>query len=224
MANISLLRRAIAEFFATAFVMIVLMGSSIQAEAASQDVGVVMLMVWFSLMCGLVLVLFVFGPISGAYLNPVVTWVKVYKKQIKVLDASFYTVAQILGAIIGTIAANVMFNQPAIQFATHTRASTGELIGEFISTAGLIALVLHLADRGAGRWAWAAVPAWIGTAFLFTSSTCFANPAVTIGRIFSSSGAGIEASSVAGFIAVQLIAGIFGIWFAALLRPRSIEA
>lgn len=218
MAHISLVRRAIAEFFATAFLLSVVIGANLQAEAMTKDVGVVMLIVWFSLMCALILLIFVFSPISGAHLNPVVTWVMVFKRHIKTMDAVVYTVAQILGGIAGSIVANLMFNTPAIQYASHVRNSPGELIGEFISTAGLIAIILLLSDRGLSKWAWAVVPAWIGTTFLFTSSTCFANPAVTIGRIFSYTGAGIEANSVLPFIFVQFVAGAIGIWIAKLLR------
>ncbi len=222
MANISLLRRAIAEFFATAFLMMALIGSTLQAEASTNNNGVAMLMVWFSLLCALSLLIFVFSPISGAHLNPVVTWVMAFKRQIKTFDAVVYILAQIIGAIAGTIMANLMFNTPAIQFATHVRNTPGELIGEFISTAGLIAIILLLNDRGLSKWAWVVIPTWIGSAFLFTSSTCFANPAVTISRIFSYTGAGIEANSVLPFILVQFVAGAIGIWIAKLLRVNPV--
>jgi arsenate reductase len=218
MAHISLLRRGLAEFFATAFIMTVLIGSTIQGEALTKDSGVTFQIVWLAFLCGLALAIFIFGPVSGAHLNPVVTWVMRLKGHIKTSEALAYSAFQIAGAISGSIIANLMFNLAPVQFATHLRSTPGELIGEFISTSGLVAVILVMNDRGAARWSWAAVTAWIGTAFLFTSSTCFANPAVTIGRIFSGSGAGIEASSVPAFIAVQIAAGALGIWIAKLLR------
>lgn len=224
MTHLSLLRRSIAEFFAAALVMAVLIGSSLQAQSVSQDVGVVMLFVWLSLMCALMVTIFVFAPISGAHFNPVVSWVMVFKKNLSVGDALVYTIAQIAGAISGTLLANLMYAGPAIQFSNRVRSTPGELLGELISTAGLIALILVLGDRGLGKWSWAAVTGWIGSCFLFTASTCFANPAVTIARIFSGSGAGIAAESVLPFIAVQLVAGGLGIWIAKLLRVQTVKA
>lgn len=203
--------KAAVEFFGTATLVCVVVGSGIMGTNLSHDLGIALLINTISTIFALALLIFTLGPISGAHFNPAVTLVMVATKQQKPTDALAYIPAQIAGAIVGSLLANLMYDLPAAQISTHARVSTGTLIGEVISTAGLIAVIGILSRRGQGHLIAVAVAAWIGSAYFFTSSTSFANPAVTIGRIFSNTFAGIAPESVAPFIAAQLVGAALGI-------------
>ena len=145
---------------------------------------------------GLAVLILLFGPVSGAHFNPVVTaadWLLGRRAGtgISANHAAAYTVAQVAGGVTGAVLANVMFDLRAFQIATKDRMSTGHLVGEVVATAGLIALIFALARSGRAALSAAAVGAYIGAAYWFTSSTAFANPAVTVGRMFSDTFAGI---------------------------------
>ncbi|MEO0027318.1 MAG: hypothetical protein RL716_649 [Actinomycetota bacterium] len=204
------LKRSIAEFFGTALLVCVVVGSGIMGTSLSGDAGVALVINALSTVFALALLIFVVGPISGAHFNPVVTLVEAFSRNIKDVDLLAYIPAQILGAVAGSITANAMFNQSAIQISTHDRANSGALIGEVIATAGLIALIGILSKRGQGSAIPVAVAGWIGSAYFFTSSTSFANPAVTIGRVFSDTFAGIAPGSVLPFVAAQLVGAALG--------------
>jgi arsenate reductase len=158
----------------------------------------------------LVLLILIIGPISGAHFNPVVSLVELFNRSIGASKALAFILAQVLGAIAGAVVANLMFDLQAVQISTHERVTSGTLIGEVIATAGLIALIGILSARGQGKVIPVAVAAWIGSAYFFTSSTSFANPAVTVGRIFSDTFAGIDPSSVLPFIGAQLVGAAIG--------------
>jgi glycerol uptake facilitator-like aquaporin len=203
--------KAVAEFSGTALLVSVVVGSGIMGTNLSQDAGVALLINAFSTIFSLALLILVLGPISGAHFNPAVSVVQLFSRQQPIAETLTYIVAQIAGAISGAILANAMFDLPAIQFSTHDRVSSGMLIGEFVATAGLVALIGILSSRDQGKYISVAVAAWIGSAYFFTSSTSFANPAVTIGRVFTDTFAGISAASVLPFIAAQLVGAAIGL-------------
>ena len=207
----NLLGKTVAEFFGTATLVCVVVGSGIMGTNLSHDLGIALLINTISTIFALALLILTLGPISGAHFNPAVTLVMVVTKQQKPTDALAYIPAQIAGAIVGSLLANLMYDLPAAQISTHARVSTGTLIGELLATAGLIAVIGILSRRGQSHLIAVAVAAWIGSAYFFTSSTSFANPAVTLGRIFSNTFAGIAPESVVPFIAAQLVGAALGI-------------
>ena len=165
---------------------------------------------------GLAVLMLLFGPVSGAHFNPVVTvadWL-LGRRTAGGIDgktALSYATVQTLGGIVGAVLANVMFDRAALEISTKNRLTPGHLVGEAIATAGLIALIFALTRTGRGALSAAAVGAYIGAAYWFTSSTSFANPAVTVGRIFSDSFAGIAPAAAAGFIAAQFAGALVGL-------------
>ena len=177
----------------------------------SNDPGIALLINAFSTIFALALLILLIAPISGAHFNPAVSLVQVLRREMNATEFLSFITAQIAGAIAGAIIANVMYDLPAIQISTHERVSTGTLIGEVIATAGLITVIFVLVARSQDKWIPVAVAAWIGSAYFFTSSTSFANPAVTIGRVFSDTFAGINPSSVLPFIIAQLIGAMLGV-------------
>lgn len=213
-----LARRLGAEFLGTALLVAVVVGSGIAAQRLSpNDVGLQLLENSIATAFGLTVLILMFGPISGAHFNPVVSaadWLlgrlgraKGANRSggLRGVDVAAYTVAQVLGGIAGAELANLMYRVPLGELATTDRTGTHLLIGEVTATAGLIVLIFALARTGRGALAAPAVGAYIGAAYWFTSSTSFANPAVTIGRVFSDTFAGIAPGSVAGFVAAQLV-------------------
>lgn len=155
----------------------------------------------------LVVLILVFGPISGAHFNPAVTLAFVIRKEISKSDAVFYVGAQIIGGIIGVFIAHMMFENPLIDPSTHARTGTSQWISEFVATFGLVATILGCLKSRTGAIPYA-VGLYITAAYWFTSSTSFANPAVTIARGFSNTFAGINPAHVPAFIAVQLLAAV----------------
>lgn len=203
-------RLALAEFFGTLVLVATVVGSGIMGTQMSSDPGVALLINTLSTIFVLALLILILGPISGAHFNPAVTlvlWAKKLQPGTQVLP---YVVAQIAGAIGGAILANVMFDQAPIQIATTERVSPGLFLGEIVATAGLLVVILVLIARDQARFVPIAVAAWIGSAYFFTSSTSFANPAVTIGRVFSDSFAGISPASIGPFVLAQLIGAALG--------------
>ena len=202
--------RALAEFVGTGLLVCVVVGSGIMGANLSSDVGVALIINALSTIFALALLIAVIGPISGAHFNPAVSLVNVLSRLQPAREAGVYIVAQTAGAIVGAILANVMFDLPAFQFSTHDRVSPGMLIGEVVATAGLIAIIGILSARKQTAIIPVAVAAWIGSAYFFTSSTSFANPAVTVGRMFTDTFAGIAPESVLLYIAAQLVGAIIG--------------
>lgn len=220
----SLSRRLLAEFLGTALLVAVVVGSGIAAQQLSpDDVGLQLLENSMATVFGLTVLILWFGPISGAHFNPVVSIADWFLGRragtgLSVADVAAYSVAQIGGAIGGSVLANVMF-ETGTELSTHHRASSGHLVGEVVATAGLVALIFALVRTERGAIAAPAVGAYIGAAYWFTSSTSFANPAVTIGRVFSDTFAGIAPASVLAFIAMQLVGLIVGIALTLALYP-----
>jgi glycerol uptake facilitator-like aquaporin len=206
----NIFRKSLAEFVGTALLVCVVVGSGIMGTNLSRDVGMALIINALSTIMALALLILVLGPISGAHLNPVVTFVQILRRSLTAGDAVAFVVAQVTGAIVGALLANLMFDLPLVQISTHERVSAGLLVGEAVATAGLISAIGILGTRNQERLIAVAVAAWIGAAYFFTSSTSFANPAVTIGRVFSDTFAGISPASVLPYIAVQLVGGLVG--------------
>lgn len=206
-----LVGKAVAEFAGTALLVSVVVGSGIMGTNLSDDLGVALIINAFSTIFALALLILTIGPISGAHFNPAVSLVQLFSRQQPVAETFTYIFAQIAGAISGAILANLMFDLPAILLSTHDRVSSGMLIGEVIATAGLVALIGILSSRDQGKFIPVAVAAWIGSAYFFTSSTSFANPAVTIGRLFTDTFAGIAPASVLPYILAQLVGAAIGV-------------
>jgi glycerol uptake facilitator-like aquaporin len=215
------LKKTVVEFVGTAILVCVVVGSGIMGTNLSNDNAVSLLVNAISTIFVLALLILLLGPVSGAHFNPAVTLVQLFSKRVNLVTAVGYSIAQILGAISGALVANSMFNLSLIQISTNSRVSTGTLIGEVIATAGLVALIQILLQRKQDALIAVSVAAWIGSAYLFTSSTSFANPAVTIGRIFSDTFAGIAPASVLPFIAAQLLGAAIGFVAAKALTRES---
>ena len=218
-------RRLLAEFVGTALLVTVVVGSGIAAAALSaHDVGLQLLENSMATVFGLAVLILMFGPISGAHFNPVVTaadWLLGRRLRTGIAggDVVAYTLAQIAGGITGAWLANVMFDRQVFEIATKDRITTGHLVGEVVATAGLIALIFTLSRTGRAALSAAAVSAYIGAAYWFTSSTSFANPAVTIGRMFSDTFAGIAPPSAPGFVAAQIVGALVGLALIVALYP-----
>ena len=199
-----------AEFVGTALLVCVVVGSGIMGANLSVDNGVALLINTVSTVLALALLILVISPISGAHFNPAVSLVNVFSRLQPAREAGVYIVAQTVGAIVGAVLANVMFDLAALQISERDRTSLGMLVGEVVATAGLIAIIGILSARKQTAIIPVAVAAWIGSAYFFTSSTSFANPAVTVGRMFSDTFAGIAPESVLPYIAAQLVGAAIG--------------
>ena len=208
---IKILRKWLAEYIGTATLVCVVVGSGIMGTNLSKDSGVALLINAFSTIFALALLILIIAPISGAHFNPAVSLVQVLRREMNAVEFLSFISAQIAGAISGAIIANVMFDLEAIQISSNERVSTGTLVGEVIATAGLITVIFVLVARSQDKLIPVAVAAWIGSAYFFTSSTSFANPAVTIGRVFSDTFAGINPASDLPFIIAQLIGAMLGV-------------
>jgi glycerol uptake facilitator-like aquaporin len=222
---IGLPRRLLAEFLGTALLVTVVVGSGIAAARLSpDDVGLQLLENSTATVFGLAVLILMFGPVSGAHFNPVVTaadWLlgRSAGTGIPGGDALAYAAVQVVGGVAGAWLANVMFDRRVFELATKDRIHTGHLVGEVVATAGLIALIFTLARTGRAGMSAAAVGAYIGAAYWFTSSTSFANPAVTVGRMFSDTFAGIAPGSAPGFITAQIAGALIGLALIAILYP-----
>ena len=214
-----LTRRLLAEFLGSALLAALVIGSGIAAAALSQDTGLQLLENAAATAAGLFAIILMFGPVSGAHFNPVVSLVDAAFGGISRRDALAYIPAQIAGCITGAVVANIMFDLAAISISTHHRASPAHLFSEVIATSGLILVIFALVRSGRAATAPAAVGAYIGAAYWFTSSTSFANPAISVGRMFSDTFAGIAPASVPGFIVAQLIGGALAFGAVRILYP-----
>lgn len=213
-------RRLVAEFLGTALLVAVVVGSGIMAVSLTGDAGVQLLINALATVAGLGVLIWVLGPISGAHFNPAVTLIALVRREMRAAEAGGYIVVQVLGAVAGATLANLMFSLPAWSASTHTRSSAGLWLGEVVATGGLLLVIGALTRTGNGHLGPALVPAWIGAAYFFTASTSFANPAVTVGRAFSDTFAGIAPESVPLFIAFQLLGAAIGAVLTEALYPR----
>jgi len=205
------LRRIVAELIGTATLLLVVIGSGVMATNLSQDVGVQLTI--NSAATGLILYILItlLGPISGAHFNPVVTLIQFFKKNITASLTAAYLVAQISGAVIGVALANFIFNLPIIEISQKDRTGTDLFVSEILATTGLVFIIFTAIAQKSEAKTPVLVGAYISAAYFFTSSTSFANPAVTLARTLSDSFAGIAPASVLPFIAAQVIGAIVGI-------------
>lgn len=213
-------RRLLAELLGSAFLAALVVGSGIAAQQLSpHDVGMQLFENAAATAGGLFAIILMFGPISGGHFNPVVSFVDAHFGGISRRDALAYLPAQIAGCIVGAITANAMFSLSAISISTHHRASPAHAFSEIIATGGLILVIFALARTRRPTISPAAVGAYIGAAYFFTSSASFANPAISIGRMFSNTFAGIAPASVPAYIVAQALGGTAAILVLGTLYP-----
>jgi glycerol uptake facilitator-like aquaporin len=219
-APIPLWRRLTAELLGSAFLAAVVIGSGIAAQRLSPgQTGLELLQNAAATAAGLFAIISMFGPVSGGHFNPVVSFADAVFGGLSWRDAAAYLPAQVAGCIAGAVAANLMFALPAVTISAKHRASAAHFLSEVIATLGLLLVIFALARSGRGRSAPAAVGAYIGAAYWFTSSTSFANPAITIGRMFSDTFAGIAPGSVLSFIGAQVVGGTLAVAAIKALYP-----
>lgn len=217
------MKKLIGEFLGSLTLVAIVVGSGIMATSLSQDVGVQLLINTISTVFGLLVLIQIFAPISGAHFNPVVTMVDLIERKVSFSQFIQYAAVQILGAVSGAVLANAMFDHPLIETATKLRSGGNLYLGEIVATAGLILIINLLVKQEKLALIPVMVAAWIGSAYFFTSSTSFANPAVTIGRTLSDSFAGIAPSCAPRFIAAQILGALIGLGLTKLLTKESIS-
>jgi glycerol uptake facilitator-like aquaporin len=220
-APIHLWRRLLAELLGSAFLAATVIGSGIAAQRYSPgQTGLELLENAAATAAGLFAIILMFGPVSGGHFNPVVSFVDAAFGGLSWRDATAYLPVQVAGCIGGAVVANLMFALPAVSLSTKHRATPAHFLSEIVATLGLIVVIFALARSGRARSAPAAVGAYIGAAYFFTSSTSFANPAITIGRMFSDTFAGIAPSSAPAFIGAQIVGGTLAVLVIRALYPR----
>jgi arsenate reductase len=212
-------RRLTGEFVGTAFLLIAVVGSGIMAENLTDDVGLQLLQNALATAGALVALILAFAAVSGAHFNPAVTLVDHALGGIERVTAAAYVAVQIAGGIVGVIAANVMFDLPAVDWSSKDRSSANLVFGEGIATLGLLLVIFLVVRAGNAQTVAFSVAGYIAGAYYFSSSTSFANPAVTIARMFSDTFAGIEPASAPMFVVAQLVAVGVGIVLIRFLTP-----
>ena len=216
-----LTRRAVAEFVGTAFLVAVVVGSGIAAQRLSpDDLGLQLFENAAATAAGLVAIILAVGPVSGAHLNPVVSIADAVFGGLSWRDVAAYVPAQIAGGVAGSVIANLMYDLPAVEWSTKVRNGNGLLLAESVATLGLLLVIFGVVRSGRSSAAPFAVGAYIGAAYWFTASTSFANPAVTIGRVFTDTFAGIKPSSAPLFITFQLVGGAVAVALIRYLYPK----
>ena len=198
-------------------------GSGLMVTILTQDIAIQLFVNTITTVFMLFLIITLFSPISGAHFNPLVTLAELVYRRISIEKAFLYIVAQLIGTSTGVIIANLMFNRPAVQMSTYSRTGNYLLIAEVVATAGLIMSILLLRHQNRASMAAVIVPAWIGAAYIFTSSTSFANPAITLARTLSESFTGISLKSVPLFIAAQFACAVIGVLLTVLLTAGKKE-
>jgi glycerol uptake facilitator-like aquaporin len=213
-------RRLLAEFLGSSLLAAVVVGSGIAAQSLSpNDLGLELFENAAATAAGLFAIILMFGPISGGHFNPVVSLVDAVFGGITWRRAMAYLPVQITGCVTGAMLANLMYSRAAVSISTRHRATSAHFLSEIVATAGLLLVIFALARTGRGATAPAAVGAYIGAAYFFTSSTSFANPAIAIGRMLSNTFAGIAPSSVPSFVAAEVVGGVLAIFLIKLLYP-----
>lgn len=221
-------RRLLAELLGTCLLVAVVVGSGIAAQTLSpDDVGLQLLENSMATVFGLTVLILWLGPVSGAHFNPVVSLADWFlgrrtRAGLSLPEVGAYAVAQATGGIAGAVLANVMF-EVDLALSTKDRLGSGHLVAEVVATAGLVAIIFALARTGRGLLAAPVVGAWIGAAYWFTSSTSFANPAVTLGRVFTDTFAGIAPGSAPAFVGMQVVGLVVGIALTLALYPDAGE-
>jgi glycerol uptake facilitator-like aquaporin len=215
----AIIRRIAAEFVGSASLTTIVVGSGAAATNLTDDVGMQLLINAIATAFGLFVLITVLGPLSGAHFNPLVSAVDYALGLRNLRDIGPYALAQILGCMAGCILANAMFELPLVSWSTTERTTAGHLLAEVVATAGLIFIIFALAHAGRSHFAASVVATYIGAAYFFTSSTSFANPAITIGRMFSDTFAGIAPISVLPYLGAQIIGAVVGLAAVKVLAP-----
>ena len=216
----ALWRRLLAEFVGSAFLAALVIGSGIAAQQLSPgNTGLQLFENAAATAAGLFAIILMFGPVSGGHFNPIVSFVDASFGGLSLRDAAAYLPAQVAGCVTGAVVANVMFSRAALEISTKHRASPAHFLSEIVATLGLLLVIFALARSGRSRMAPAAVGAYIGAAYFFTSSTSFANPAITVGRTFSNTFAGIAPSSIPSFVGAQVVGGVVAFALIRTLYP-----
>ena len=218
-----MLKKVTAEFLGSLLLAASVVGSGIMATTLTQDIAIQLFVNTITTVFMLFVIITLFSSISGAYFNPLVTIVELFYKRVTFQEAALFIVSQIIGTSAGVVIANLMFNRPAIEESTFTRSGSYLFLAEVVATAGLILSILLLRHQNKGSMAAVIVPAWIGAAYIFTSSTSFANPAITFARSLSDSFAGISIKSVPMFILAQFFGALLGVLLAAMLTTEKKE-
>ncbi|MGB3412807.1 MAG: MIP/aquaporin family protein [Microthrixaceae bacterium] len=222
--DLALTRRLAAEALGSAFLLVAVIGSGIMAANLSpSDVGLQLLENAAATAGALIGLILMFGAVSGAHFNPVVTLVDRSLGTISARDSGLYVVAQTIGACVGAVIANVMFELPAIELSMKVRSSPALWLSEVVATVGLLLVINGCVRSGRVGAVPFAVGAWIGGAYFFTSSTSFANPAVTVARTLSDTFAGIKPSSAPMFIVCQLVGAVIAVGLIRLFYPQTTE-
>jgi glycerol uptake facilitator-like aquaporin len=218
-----MLKKVTAEFLGSLLLAASVVGSGIMATTLTQDIAIQLFVNTITTVFMLLVIITLFSSISGAHFNPLVTIVELFYKRVTFQEAALFIVSQIIGTSAGVVIANLMFNKPAIEQSTFTRSGSYLFLAEIVATTGLILSILLLRHQNNGSMAAVVVPAWIGAAYIFTSSTSFANPAITFARSLSESFAGISIKSVPMFILAQCLGAVLGVLLAALLTTEKKE-
>ena len=217
------LRAHFAEYLGTALITATVIGSGIMAQVLTRDVLLQLFVNTFATVSILALSIWLLAPVSGAFFNPAVLLIAFLRKELSALHLFTFTLAQVAGAASGAILSHALFNRALIDPSTTPRDGSWLFLSEVVATAGLIATIFIAKNQGRGENAFWLVPLWIGGAYVFTSSTSFANPAITLGRSLTDSFAGIAIASVPVFIAAQLLGAILGHFIAEILVKRESE-
>lgn len=218
-----MLKKLSAEFLGSLLLASSVVGSGIMATTLTQDIAIQLFVNTITTVFMLFVIITLFSSISGAHFNPLVTIVELFYKRVTFQEAALFVVSQIIGTSVGVVVANLMFNRPAIEESSFTRSGSYLFLAEVVATAGLILSILLLRHQNKGSMAAVIVPAWIGAAYIFTSSTSFANPAITFARSLSDSFAGISIKSVPMFILAQCFGAVLGVLLAAMLTTEKKE-
>jgi glycerol uptake facilitator-like aquaporin len=218
--SLPLARRLAAELIGTGVLVATVIGSGIMATNLTDDVAVQLLVNALATVAALGVLIATLGPVSGAHFNPVVSLVEAVRRDISPAEAGGYVVAQVCGGLLGAAVANLMFELPAWHASAHVRSGAAVWLGEVVATAGLLFTIGALTRTGRGHLGPVLVPAWIGAAYFFTSSTSFANPAVALARSTSDTFAGIAPASVPGFVLAQVLGAAVGAAATGMLFPR----
>ena len=220
-APASLPRRLLAEALGTCLLVATVVGSGIMAQRLSpNDIGLELLENAIATGGVLFVLIAVFGPLSGAHFNPVVTAVDAWFGGIDRRNVAPYMAVQVIGACAGAVLANLMFGLSAVSLSQHERTGWGIWLAEVVATFGLLLVILGLVRTGRSTWIAASVAAYIVGAYWFTSSTSFANPAVSVGRMLSDTFAGIAPASVPGFVIAQCVGAIIAVLVVIVLWPK----
>lgn len=220
-AQLGLPRRLFAEALGTGLLVAAVIGSGIMAQRLSpHQTGLELLENALATAGALFILIATLGAVSGAHFNPVITAIDAWFGGTPRRDVLPYTLAQVVGACLGAMLANLMFGLSAVNISEHTRYGAGVLLSEVVATFGLVLVVMGLVRGGRSTWVAGAVAAYIGAAYWFTASTSFANPAATIGRTLSNTFAGIAPSSVPGFVVAEIVGGVIAVSAVIVLWPR----